>query len=654
MTVSQFRGRLAEHLGRQAGIGATGRLDDVLGALLVPPEEALPVPPAAVRDAWALGGRHADESGRSGVYERAGYDLGQPWPVALASDAARVHRDGDRESWELAAFARQERLSRATVAAAVTLSDRWLDEVADGAWMLCEQSSWCWPAHDDAFERTGSVLTDVDEPFVDLGAGEAAAQLAWIDHLLGPQLDARYRGLRDRIRVEAKRRVLTPFVARRDWHWLGLDGDVHNWNPWIHGNVLVAALVLLDDHSPERAGVIGLAIEGLDRFVSQLPADGACDEGVAYWWEGACRALEALDLLRHATDGRLDALAAVPALRATVAFPHLMHLGGVWYVNVADAQARDPGDRPWHAVYRAARVVGDASAAAHAAAQRDESGRNTPETGGLGRMLRALTDDAWLAADDARSPLPRDVWLASTQMLVARERAGSPSGLAVAVKGGHNAEHHNHNDVGSFVVASDGVPVVVDAGRPTYTADTFGPDRYSIWTMQSSWHNVPEIRGAAQFAGRDAAAADVIVDVSDAMAEVALDLTAAYRVCGLRRWRRRVRLERPVGRSATVEIEDRWQLDPWPGGGEPPTTIRLLLAGDVELQTGGATVLPVDDAPSVRLRWDGARAALTVRPITDQMLTDVWGDRLTRLDLDVTGRDRCVVVVTAEPSGALQ
>jgi hypothetical protein len=170
--------------------------------------------------------------------------------------------------------------------------------------------------------------------------------------------------------------------------------------------------------------------------------------------------------------------------------------------------------------------------------------------------------------------------------------------------------------------------------------------------MQSSWHNVPEIRGVAQFAGREAAAADVIVNVSDEMAELALDLTAAYRLPGLHHWRRRVRLERPVGRLATVAIEDQWQLDPWPGGGEPPTTIRLLLAGDVELQAGGATVLPVDDAPSVRLRWEGARAALTVRPLTDPMLTSVWGDRLTRLDLDVTGRDRFVVVVTAEPSGA--
>ena len=47
-----------------------------------------------------------------------------------------------------------------------------------------------------------------------------------------------------------------------------------------------------------------------------LPEDGAIDEGYAYWWNGACRALEALDVLRHATGGALDA-SAVPALAPT-------------------------------------------------------------------------------------------------------------------------------------------------------------------------------------------------------------------------------------------------------------------------------------------------------------------------------------------------
>ncbi|MWC00432.1 hypothetical protein GB864_18000, partial [Agromyces sp. MMS17-SY077] len=305
------------------------------------------------------------------VAERADAERGTPWPQPRASAAARVHDDGDRDGWEQDAFARTRRLSRAAVAAAASPDDDRLAEVLDGLWLVCEQSSWCWPAHDDVLARHGAVLADVDDPFLDLGAGEVVGQLAWLDHLLGDLLDARYPGTRARIRREARLRVFAPFVERRDWHWIGLDGDVHNWNPWIHGNVLVAALRLLD--APEDAGlrtqIVALCVEGLDRYVTSLPADGAIDEGYAYWWNGACRALEALDVLRHATGGAIDA-GTVSALRETTAFPHRMHLGGPWYLNVADGQAKPPAAQPWHALHRAARWVGDAEAAAHAAAHR--------------------------------------------------------------------------------------------------------------------------------------------------------------------------------------------------------------------------------------------------------------------------------------------
>ena len=374
-----------------------------------------------------------------------------------------------------------------------------LDEVADGVRLLCEQSSWCWPAHDDTHRAHGSVLATVTDPFLDLGAGEVVAQLAWIDQVLGGALDERYPGLRARIRLEARVRVIEPFLRRRDWHWLGLDGDVHNWNPWIHGNVLVAALALVDD-DVEREAVVRLAVEGLDRYVAVLPDDGAIDEGYAYWWNGACRALEALDLLAFATEGRWDAAPAVPALRETVAFPHRMHLGGPWYVNLADGPARPPPPAVACAAPRGPRRRRRRGACP----RRRAPGADVRRRDRARRVRSAAARAHRPRLDRCRpraSPLPRDVWLASTQVLLARPGAGSAAGLSVVVKGGHNGEHHNHNDVGSFIVAVDGVPVVVDAGRPTYTAPTFGPDRYDIWTMQSSWHNVPEIAGTPQGVG---------------------------------------------------------------------------------------------------------------------------------------------------------
>lgn len=608
--------------------------------LLADPESSLPCPPAADRAAWDAETGWADRATLADQCHRAALDLAAPWPLPLASTAARVHRDGDRDTHEQLVFTRQRRLSRAAVAAAATGEARFLDQVADGVLQLCEQSSWCWPAHDDTFAAQGWVLPRVDRPYLDLGSGEVAAQLAWIDHLLGAALDERYPGLRPRIRYEATVRVFDPFTARRDWHWLGLDGNVHNWNPWIHSNLLVAALRLLDRpaEAETRAGIVDLVVEGLDRYVAALPADGAIDEGYAYWWNGAGRAIEALDVLAHATGGRLDLVAGVAALRATVGFPHRVQLSQGWALNFSDAPARASHDVPWDALHRAALRVGDPEAAAFATSHRRPGTPVAHEDAGLGRLLRAITDRAWAAASPTAAPLPAQVWLESTQVRLVREQAGDPSGLALAVKGGHNGEHHNHNDVGEVIVATDGVPVVVDAGRPTYTAATFGPDRYSAWPMQSAWHNLPQVRETPQSTGAGHRAVDV-VPLADGLA---LDLAPAYPVPGLLAWRRTASLT-----DAQVAVRDEWTLEPWSGAGEEPaTTVHYLLAGDVAVSPGLAEVAPLDGATAVRLEWPAEIAAtVTARRLDDPMLSAVWGDQLTRLELDVTGRSEVTVTV---------
>src|SRR5690606_21750795 len=264
-----------------------------LARVLLDPGRALP--PADLRSELS---RRALEP----VRERAEAERGSPWPQPLASQYARYFQDGDRTGYEENVFGRQARLTRAVLMAAATGDDGWLAEAADGIVLLCEQSSWCWPAHGASCRPRGTALPDPASPCLDLGAGDVAAQLAWADQALGERLDERFPGLRERVRAEVRTRVLEPFTRRRDWHWLGLDGHVHNWCPWICGNVLVAALRLAEP-GEERALQVALAVEGIDRYLGALPADGSVDEGYEYWWNGACRALEALDVLAHATAG---------------------------------------------------------------------------------------------------------------------------------------------------------------------------------------------------------------------------------------------------------------------------------------------------------------------------------------------------------------
>ena len=251
-TARSFRGTFEGPLAA-AWRGDTGK--DALLRILAGGRERLTIHQAAMQGGWSAVGA----APVAALASEAEADRGTPWPQPLLSHYARYFRDGNRTAYEGLVAARQQRLTRAVVMACLAqaqepvrkpagepgtsaVRQEWLDEVIDGAYLLCEQSSWCWAAHEDAYTRRGDVVPDRSAPYLDLGAGEVAAQLAWLDLVLAEQLDQRAPGLRRRIREEVLDRVVRPFLDRDDWHWLGLDGDVHNWNPWIHSNVIAAAL----------------------------------------------------------------------------------------------------------------------------------------------------------------------------------------------------------------------------------------------------------------------------------------------------------------------------------------------------------------------------------------------------------------------------
>ena len=73
----------------------------------------------------------------------------------------------------------------------------------------------------------------------------------------------------------------------------------------------------------------------------------------------------------------------------------------------------------------------------------------------------------------------------------------------LACKAGHNAESHNHNDVGSFIIFKDGKVSFVDPGTGAYTRQYFGPERYEFLSTSSRGHSVPIINGELQVTGKE-------------------------------------------------------------------------------------------------------------------------------------------------------
>jgi hypothetical protein len=605
-----------------------------LARVLATADAFRPYPTIADRAAWAA----IPETQRQAFVAAAERQLATEWAVLPATRFLDYVRDGDRGRYEGLLFSRRGKLALLVLGELFEGQGRFTDAIADGLWLICEESYWGVPAHVNAQKR-GAGLPDVTEPTVDLFAAETGALLAWTDYLMGDRLDAVHPLVRERVRLEVDRRILAPDLERDDFWWMGFGPrEVNNWNPWINSNWL-ASVLLLERDPERRVRAVRKIARSLDRFVDSYPDDGGCDEGPSYWGRAGASLFEALELLHAATGGRLDVYRE-PVVRAIGQYIVRAYVAGEYYVNIGDAPAKVRPEP--ELVFRYGRAVGDASLAGFGsflAARRGPYGPDeVPRYGSLARVLPALLGAADLAATPPVEPLDGEVWLPDLQMMAARERPGSSQGLYVAAWGGHNAQSHNHNDVGNVIVYADGMPVLVDVGVEQYTSKTFSDRRYEIWTMQSAWHNLPVVNGVDQGAGAEFRARDVAFAPGRDAIRLSLDIAPAWPPeAKVARWRREVTLDR---RKREVVLAEDYAL------GEAREGVRLHfvtpLAPDVS--TPGRVGLARPGGTSVSggatLLYDARRFAAGVeeKAVTDARLRPVWGERLYRVVL--TARDR--------------
>ena len=594
-----------------------------LAAMLVPRERWHPYPTIDERAAWNV----VPATVRDSFVKAAERELGQPWGSIPATVTLRYVRDGDRAEYDGLNTRRRTRLATLVVGEVLENRGRFLDEIANGIWAISEQTFWGSTAHLGAQKR-GSGLPDVTEPVVELFSAEAAALFAWTDYLLGARLDSVSPLLRDRIRIEVDRRILAPALERDDFWWMGFGERkiVNNWNPWIASNWLASALILERDPQ-RRARAVHKLMRSLDVFMNGYPDDGASDEGPSYWDRAGGSLFDNLELLRSATNGSVD-IYSHPLVRNMGQYIHRAYIKDQYYVNMGDAPAKVRPDP--ELVYAYGTRIGDPVMTGFGAFLARQRGAYRPGSSTLGRILPALLSTDAVSKAPAREPLLADVWLPDLELMAARSAEGSAAGLYVAAFGGHNAQSHNHNDVGNFIVYADGKPVLVDVGVETYTAKTFGARRYEIWTMQSAYHNLPTINGVMQKDGAAFRARDVRHQTSAERASVHMDLAAAYPgEAAVDRWERTVALDR---RARTVSVDERYALREW----KAPLRLNLITPLRPDVSRPG----------EIRLREDGLNAAYVVRydaarfdatteeiPIADARLRPVWGTRLARVVL---------------------
>jgi hypothetical protein len=169
----------------------------------------------------------------------------------------------------------------------------------------------------------------------------------------------------------------------------------------------------------------------------------------------------------------------------------------------------------------------------------------------------------------------------------------------------------------------------------TYTAKTFSGQRYSIWTMQSAYHNVPLVNGVMQKDGRQYTARDVHYDATDARASLSMDIAGAYPPeAALRSWQRVIALDR----KNSVAVHDVYAL----ASSKEPVRLTLMTCRQPDASAAGCVVLGVPSSgqkgrgAEIRYAADRFTAKAEEIPITDPQLQNSWGPKIWRIVLTST------------------
>lgn len=565
--------------------------------------------------------------------------LDYDWPVVKATDYLEIIRSGDRRQGAYAAP--NNALQSLVMGELVEGKGRFTDQIVNGVWYYSEQTWWGWSAHLTA-QKAKHGLPDVNEPVIDLGVGEIANVLSWTWFLFKEEFDKIHPLIAQRLKQEIMNKAVIPYYERDDFWWMGFGSrSVNNWNPWTNHNLLTAILILEEDQQKKIKNVEKV-IRSLDVFINTYPNDGGCDEGPSYWGRAGASLYQCLDLLKRASNGKFDVYDN-PLIKNMGSYIYKAYIAYPYFINFADADATT-GGRP-SIIYTYGKDTGDRVMQQFGAFLAQKQGWGQEKPGGKpDEQIMQLLYLNEIKEAEAAEALVSDFWLPETEVAGGRDKAGTAEGFFFAAKGGHNAESHNHNDLGSCVLYFNGKPCLIDLGRETYTAKTFSNKRYEIWTMQSQFHNLPKINGFDQLPGRDYKAKETGFKATNKQIVFSTDITDAYPgEAAIQKWERRYQLDR----GKRFIIKDKFQFKQIP---EHPTTLNLVTYCKVSERKPGTLLLQGEDFTlELVYNTNAVDPEIELIEITDQGLKRYWPNGVTRIvftlkDPGMTGENSIAIV----------
>ena len=374
--------------------------------------------------------------------------------------------NGNRTIFQKPYYMRRVQVETAAILALIYPEEqKYLDYCMDMIYAICNEYSWCIPAH------LPNLMTVCNKTHLDLFACETAYTLAQIYALLGDRLDPL---IKNRILFEVDRHVFSSFLKHNTWGW-----EVHNTANWAAvcaGSVGCSFMLL----RPEQFYEIKPRIDGaMGRYLSGFKDDGFCLEGTHYWHYGFGFFIAYAEMLRDFSGGEYDYF-KLEKVHSIATFIQKMYLSGKASVSFADAG----GSLEYH--------IGMLH---FLAKEYDDVKVFSPEysyiNDNCGRFCWLITAATWLDEELYFNPSPNNAvaeyYAKESEWLVKRTES-----YGFAGKAGNNNEPHNHNDVGSFIIAKDGRHMVTDPGSGAYSQQYFAKNtRYEMVECSSLGHCAP-------------------------------------------------------------------------------------------------------------------------------------------------------------------
>ena len=389
----------------------------------------------------------------------------------------------------------------------LTEDTKYLKPLIDHIFYICDEFTWCLPAHCDISEKSTENMIE----FIDLFQAETARFFAETIMCVGDKLP---QYVRDRMNYEIRRRIFPSFEKGVSYWW---ETCKMNWATVCGAGCVMSLLYFGDDNEKEK--YIRRFVNCLDSYLEGVEDDGCCQEGLGYWGYGFGHFVILAQILKKYTFGEIDYFKN-PKVKNLALYPQRIRLSQSNAVMFSDAREGFAVEMGLICFLKS--IYNEVTL---------PDIRYLTQHGNIDSVCELLWFDENYMADEITNDT---YYFENTGWYVSRQE-----GYSFAAKGGNNDEPHNHNDIGSFIITVGDEVLVADPGRGEYRKETFLPEtRYTFVQNSSAGHSVPIINGEHQMPGGEFCAKNICALENS----FELDMEDAYKKGVVKKFRRHFEL----------------------------------------------------------------------------------------------------------------